>query len=119
METWLRYALERSEFEVYYQPQLNLSNNRIEGCEALIRWRHPEHGYISPAKFVPLAEETGLIIDIGQWVLETACSQAKRWQQMNLGMKYISINLSSVQFNKPNLIDSIKKYAGHDWAGPL
>jgi len=108
METWLRYALERSEFEVYYQPQLNLSNNRIEGCEALIRWRHPEHGYISPAKFVPLAEETGLIIDIGQWVLETACSQAKRWQQMNLGMKYISINLSSVQFNKPNLIDSIK-----------
>ncbi len=108
METWLRYALERSEFEVYYQPQLNLSNGKIEGCEALIRWCHPEHGYISPAKFVPLAEETGLIIEIGQWVLETACAQAKRWQAANLGMKYLSINLSSVQFNQSNLIDTIK-----------
>jgi diguanylate cyclase len=108
METWLRYALERSEFEVYYQPQLNLSNGRIEGCEALIRWCHPEHGYISPAKFIPLAEDTGLIIEIGQWVLETASAQAKRWQAANLGLKYISINLSSVQFNQSNLIDSIK-----------
>ncbi len=108
METWLRYALERNEFEVYYQPQLNLSNGQVEGCEALIRWCHPEHGYISPAKFVPLAEETGLIVEIGQWVLETACAQAKRWQEMDMGMKYISINLSSVQFNKPNLIESIK-----------
>jgi diguanylate cyclase len=108
METWLRYALERSEFEVYYQPQLNVSNGKIEGCEALIRWCHPEHGYISPAKFVPLAEETGLIIEIGQWVLETACAQAKRWQAENMGLKYISINLSSVQFNQPNLIESIK-----------
>ncbi|MGB3296938.1 MAG: EAL domain-containing protein, partial [Phormidesmis sp.] len=108
METWLRYALERGECEVYYQPQLNLSNGKVEGCEALIRWRHPEHGYISPAKFVPLAEETGLIVDIGQWVLDTACLQAKRWQTLNLGMKYISVNISSVQFNQPNLIDSIK-----------
>ena len=108
METWLRYALERSEFEVYYQPQLNLRSNKIEGCEALIRWRHPEHGYISPAKFVPLAEDTGLIVDIGQWVLETACAQAKRWQQRSLGLRYVSVNLSSVQFNQPNLIDQIK-----------
>ena len=108
IETWLRYALERREFEVHYQPQLNLSSGKVEGCEALIRWHHPEHGYISPAKFVPLAEETGLIVEIGQWVLETACAQAKRWQALNLGMKYISVNLSSVQFNQPNLIDSIK-----------
>ena len=108
METWLRYALERSEFEVYYQPQLNLSSGNIEGSEALIRWCHPEHGYISPAKFVPRAEETGLIVPIGQWVLETACAQAKRWLDMNLGMHYVSINLSSVQFNQPNLIDQIK-----------
>ncbi len=108
METWLRYALERSEFEVYYQPQLNLSSGKVKGCEALIRWCHPEHGYISPAKFVPLAEETGLIVEIGQWVLETACAQAKRWQSMEIGVEYISINLSSVQFNQPNLIESIK-----------
>jgi len=108
METSLRYGLERSEFEVYYQPQLNLRTNRIEGTEALIRWCHPEDGYISPAKFVPLAEETGLIVPIGQWVLETACTQVRRWLGQDLGMKYISINLSSVQFNQPNLIDSIK-----------
>ena len=108
METWLRYGLERNEFEVYYQPQLNLASRKIEGCEALIRWRHPEHGYISPVKFVPLAEDTGLIVPIGQWVLETACAQAKRWQAQNLGMRYISVNISSVQFNQPNLIDSIK-----------
>ncbi|MGC1308711.1 MAG: EAL domain-containing protein [Phormidesmis sp.] len=108
METWLRYALERDEFEVYYQPQLNLKTGQIEGSEALIRWYHPEHGYISPAKFVPLAEETGLIVPIGQWVLETACAQAKRWQNMGLGLSYISVNLSSVQFNQPDLIDSIQ-----------
>ncbi|MFK8183888.1 MAG: putative bifunctional diguanylate cyclase/phosphodiesterase [Phormidesmis sp.] len=108
METWLRYALERSEFEVYYQPQLNVRTDRIEGCEALIRWCHPEHGYISPAKFVPLAEDTGLIVEIGHWVMQTACAQAKRWVDMDLGMKYVSINLSSVQFNQPHLIDSIK-----------
>ena len=108
-ETWLRYALERSEFEVYYQPQLNLASGQIEGTEALIRWRHPEHGYISPAKFIPLAEETGLIIPIGQWVLETACTQAKRWLAQGIGMKYVSINLSSVQFNQSDLIESIKR----------
>lgn len=108
METWLRYALERSEFEVYYQPQLNVATDQIEGSEALIRWCHPEHGYISPAKFVPLAEDTGLIVEIGHWVMQTACAQAKRWIDMELGMKYVSINLSSVQFNQPNLIDSIK-----------
>ncbi|MEO0769443.1 MAG: GGDEF domain-containing response regulator [Cyanobacteria bacterium J06649_4] len=109
METWLRYALERSEFEVYYQPQLNLATHSIEGSEALIRWRHPEQGYISPAKFVPLAEETGLIVPIGQWVLETACTQVKRWlDHPQLGIKYVSINLSSVQFNQPDLIEVVK-----------
>ncbi|NJM99231.1 MAG: GGDEF domain-containing response regulator [Phormidesmis sp. RL_2_1] len=108
METWLRYALERDEFEVYYQPQLNLAAGKIEGSEALIRWHHPEHGYISPAKFIPLAEDTGLIVEIGKWVLETACAQAKRWISMNRGIRYISINLSSVQFNQSDLIDQIK-----------
>ena len=118
METWLRYALEREEFEVYYQPQLNLHSGRVEGSEALIRWRHPEHGYISPAKFVPLAEDTGLIVPIGQWVLETACAQAKRWLEQNIGMKYVSINLSRVQFNQTNLIDSIKSILASSGLSP-
>lgn len=106
-ETQLRYALDRREFEIYYQPQLNLANGRIEGSEALIRWHHPERGYISPAKFVPLAEETGLIVPIGQWVLETACVQARLWLTEGIGMQYVSVNLSSVQFNQPDLIESI------------
>lgn len=108
METWLRYALERSEFEVHYQPQLNLKTGQIEGCEALIRWCHPEQGAISPAQFIPLAEATGLIVDIGRWVLKTACAQARSWQLQNLGMHYISVNLSGVQFNQPDLIEVIK-----------
>ncbi len=108
METQLRYALERDEFEVYYQPQLNLHSGRIEGSEALIRWHHPEQGYISPTKFIPLAEDTGLVVSIGQWVLETACAQAKCWIMQDIGIEYVSINLSGVQFNQNNLIDSIK-----------
>ncbi|MGI8934285.1 MAG: putative bifunctional diguanylate cyclase/phosphodiesterase [Phormidesmis sp.] len=107
VETWLRHALERNEFELYYQPQLNLSTGQIEGCEALIRWRHPEQGYISPTQFIPLAEATGLIVDIGRWVLQTACAQARRWQIQNLGMRYVSVNLSGVQVNQPDLIEAI------------
>lgn len=118
METWLRYALERDEFEVYYQPQLNLRTGNVEGSEALIRWCHPEHGYISPAKFVPRAEETGLIVSIGRWVLETACLQAKRWHSMNIGMRYVSVNLSSVQFNQSNLIDQIKNTLANSGLAP-
>ncbi len=109
METRLRYALDRSEFEVYYQPQLNLANGKVEGSEALIRWHQPEQGFVSPAKFIPLAEETALIVPIGQWVLETACAQAKLWLNQDIGMKYVSVNLSSVQFNQPDLIESIKQ----------
>ncbi len=109
LETWLRYALERDEFEVYYQPQLNLRTGQIEGAEALIRWHHPQAGTISPALFIPLAEETGLIISIGQWVLETACRQARQWQDMNLGLRHMSVNLSSVQFNQGNLTQQVAK----------
>ena len=108
METWLRYALERDEFEVYYQPQLNLRTGKIEGCQALIRWRHPERGYTSPATFIPLTEETGLIVPIGQWVLQTACAQARQWRSLNLKLRYVSINISSVQFNQANLIEIVK-----------
>ena len=107
LETWLRYALERDEFEVHYQPQLNLSTGRIEGAEALIRWHHPEAGTIPPCLFIPLAEETGLVVSIGQWVLETACRQARQWQAMNLGLRHVSVNLSSVQFNQGSLSQQI------------
>ena len=107
LETWLRYALEREEFEVHYQPQLNLRTGHIEGVEALIRWHHPQAGTISPGLFIPLAEETGLIISIGKWVLETACRQARQWQTMNLGLHHMSVNLSSVQFNQGSLSQQV------------
>ena len=109
LETWLRYALKRHEFEVYYQPKQTLMTGRIEGAEALIRWCHPEQGYISPARFVPLAEETGLIVPIGEWVLRTVCEQSARWRQQGLPPVQISVNLSSVQLNQPNLCQTLER----------
>ncbi|MBD0334735.1 MAG: EAL domain-containing protein [Cyanobacteria bacterium Co-bin13] len=107
LETWLRYALERDEFEVYYQPQMGLGDHQILGAEALIRWSHPEHGPISPAQFIPLAEETGLIVPIGEWMLQQTCRQVKLWQQQGLPPLQVSVNLSSVQFNQPHLGQTI------------
>ncbi|HEY9763150.1 MAG TPA: GGDEF domain-containing response regulator [Trichocoleus sp.] len=107
LETWLRYALERQEFEVYYQPQMDLKSHRILGAEALIRWTHPEHGPISPGQFIPLAEETGLIVPIGEWILQETCRQIQTWQQRGLPPLQISVNLSSVQFNQPQLSQTI------------
>ncbi|MEM0980014.1 MAG: EAL domain-containing protein [Cyanobacteria bacterium P01_H01_bin.58] len=103
LETWLRYALERQEFEVCYQPKQSLKTDRIAGAEALIRWRHPEHGYISPARFVPLAEETGLIVQIGEWVLRTVCKQVAAWFHSGQHTCSVAVNLSSVQLNQPKL----------------
>ena len=103
VETWLRYALKRQEFEVCYQPKQDLENGKIIGAEALIRWRHPDHGYISPARFVPLAEETGLIIPIGDWVLRHVCAQAAYWLNHGYRSLTIAVNLSSVQLHQPKL----------------
>ncbi|MDA0867159.1 MAG: EAL domain-containing protein [Cyanobacteria bacterium] len=109
LETWLRYGLKRQEFEVYYQPKQTLMTGRIEGAEALIRWHHPEQGFISPARFVPLAEETGLIVPIGEWVLRTVCAQSARWRQQGLPPVQISVNLSSVQLNQAHLCQTLDK----------
>jgi diguanylate cyclase len=103
IETDLVGALERSEFQLYYQPQVNLATGRIIGIEALLRWQHPERGMIPPATFIPIAEETGLIISIGEWVLRTACAQAKQWQSLNPKPLRISINLSMRQLQRPDL----------------
>ncbi|MCS7461063.1 EAL domain-containing protein [Paenibacillus doosanensis] len=107
LEHDLRKALEREEFELYYQPQYDIRNNRLIGMEALIRWNHPKHGMISPVQFIPLAEETGLIVAIGEWVLRTACSQNKRWQDSGLPTLIVSVNLSLRQFQKHNLVGDI------------
>ncbi len=113
MENNLRHALERSELVVHYQPQVDLYNGSIIGMEALLRWQHPEMGLIPPASFIPLAEETGLIIPIGEWVLRTACTRLQAWIDAGLPKVRMAVNLSSRQFNQKNLAEVVAS-ALHD-----
>lgn len=103
----LRYALEREEFTLYYQPRVNLNTGKITGMEALLRWQHPDMGLVAPSVFIPLAEASGLIISIGEWVLRTACMQNKAWQQAGLPPLTIAVNLSPKQFRQPNLVEMV------------
>jgi predicted signal transduction protein with EAL and GGDEF domain len=109
LERFLRKALERDEFVLYYQPQINLETNQIIGAEALIRWNHPEKGMVSPAEFIPAAEETGLIIPIGEWALRTACYQNKLWQELGFPPITVSVNISPKQFFQSNLVEIVQK----------
>jgi diguanylate cyclase (GGDEF)-like protein/PAS domain S-box-containing protein len=106
LETGLRYALERNELEVFYQPKFELASGRCHAAEALLRWRHPEQGMVSPGQFIPIAEETGLIITIGEWVLHQACRQIVKWRSMGLDMS-VAVNLSAQQFRQKNLLERI------------
>ncbi|MFM6357114.1 MAG: EAL domain-containing protein [Planktothrix sp.] len=109
LEVALRYALEREEFQIYYQPQVSLKTGKIVGAEALLRWKHPQQGMISPMKFIPIAEETGLIEPIGEWVLYQACKHSKTWRSQGLGNLRVSVNLSGRQFRTPNLRQKLVK----------
>jgi diguanylate cyclase (GGDEF)-like protein/PAS domain S-box-containing protein len=111
IEKDLRTAIERGELTVYYQPIVSLSTQQTEGFEALVRWHHPQRGIVSPAEFVPIAEETGLIVRLDSWVLQEACRQMKTWQEQYPDLSHfnVSVNLSSLQFRLPNLIDKISK----------
>ncbi len=106
-ETCLRNALKRSEFEVYYEPQIEIKTGKIIGAEALVRWNHPQRGRVSPAEFIPMAEEMGLIAPLGEWVLETACRQTKAWQTEGLPPLRIAVNLSARQFESKNLTERV------------
>ncbi|MFV1992948.1 MAG: EAL domain-containing protein [Acidiferrobacterales bacterium] len=106
LETSLRHALERNELELFYQPQVNLETGTIFGAEALLRWRHPEKGIISPNAFIPLLEDTGLIIPVGSWVIKQACDQLMRWSKNGITLERMSINLSGRQFDDRNFIDT-------------
>lgn len=105
----LHTALEQKELIVYYQPQINIQTGRIVGAEALLRWKHPKRGNISPTKFIPLAEETGLIRPIGEWVLRASCAQVKVWQDMNLPHIRMGVNLSARQLMDHSFIDTLKR----------
>lgn len=107
LEAALRHALGRDELRLYYQPQVDVETGQIVGVESLVRWQHPQIGLVSPAKFIPLAEETGLIIPIGEWVLRTACTQAKAWKEAGLPSVRMAVNLSTRQFMQPGLADLI------------
>lgn len=106
LESSLRHALARNEFSLVYQPQFDLASGRIQSVEALIRWNHPEQGVISPLDFIPLAEETGLIVPIGEWVLRTACTDAARWQYEGHALR-VAVNLSPMQFKDPELVRTV------------
>ena len=108
MEAELKKALEKNEFILYYQPQVEAATSKIVGVEALIRWEHPERGLVSPDEFVIIAEETGLIIPIGEWVLRTACAQMAVWHKAGFNRLRIGVNLSSLQFRQHNIVKSIK-----------
>ena len=107
LENELRHAIEKEELILHYQPQVNLENGKLMGLEALIRWNHPEKGMIPPGKFIPLAEESGLIVPIGKWVLEEACRQMKAWLNQGYPCTRISINLSMRQFFQDDLVEIV------------
>ncbi|MEA5553376.1 EAL domain-containing protein [Anabaena cylindrica UHCC 0172] len=107
LEKSLRHALEREEFIVYYQPKVNIITREITGMEALLRWNHPDMGIVAPNIFIPLAEASGLIIPIGEWVLRKACTQNKAWQDAGFLPMTIAVNLSPKQFRQPNLVETV------------
>jgi diguanylate cyclase (GGDEF)-like protein len=109
IENLLHQALEKEQFLLHYQPQINIKTGAICGMEALIRWNHPKLGLIFPGKFISVAEETGLIVPIGEWVLKTACQQNQLWQQAGLPPIRMAVNLSAQQFQQPSFIKVIKQ----------
>ncbi|AZF41235.1 Sensory box/GGDEF family protein [Pseudomonas sp. R1-43-08] len=107
LESALRQALERDELVLHYQPKLELESGRIVGAEALTRWSHPRSGWISPAEFIPVAEDSGLIVRLTQWVLRQACAQAQAWRHMGLAPLRMSVNISAIDFRQRNFVDNL------------
>ena len=110
MEADLRRALEREEFCLHYQPKVALATGKIYGAEALLRWRHPERGMVGPGTFIPLAEETGLILPIGEWVIGEVCAQLRRWRDAGLPVLPVAANLSARQFRREDLADTARRF---------
>ena len=109
LHSGLRRGLEAGQFALHYQPQIELSSGRLVGAEALIRWNHPDLGLVSPARFIPVAEETGLIVEIGDWVLREACREAARWIGLGLSEPLVAVNLSALQFRRGDIEKSVTK----------
>ena len=118
METDLRKALEHDEFELHFQPKFNLATGEFAGMESLIRWYHPEKGWVPTMEFILAAEENRLIIPIGEWVLQTACQKIKEWQSMGLDPISVAVNLSGHQFNQDNLVQKVEKQVAQSGIDP-
>jgi EAL domain-containing protein (putative c-di-GMP-specific phosphodiesterase class I) len=113
IETGLRYALGNGELLLHYQPKFSIDSGKIIGAEALVRWRHPERGLVPPAEFIPLAEATGLVVQVGEWVLEAACSQAKLWKDAGLPPIRLAVNVSAREFTASlpgRVMDTLNRY---------
>ena len=108
LERDLRYALGRNEFLLHYQPKVNLRTGRITGMEALLRWQHPERGMVFPGSFIPIAEECGLIVPIGQWVLLEACTQSRAWSDAGLGTVPVAVNVSAAEFLAKDFLSGVR-----------
>ena len=119
LETGLRHALERNQFSLHYQPKVDLGTGQVTGVEALLRWTHPERGILPPAQFIPLAEETGLIVPIGRWVLKEACAQNIAWQRRGLRPVSMAVNLSPRQFVDENLLQDIDEALAASGMSPV
>ena len=115
LERKLRVALERQQFELYYQPKMSVKTRRIEGAEALIRWNDPDSGVVSPARFLPILEETGLIVDVGDWVIERAALECRQWQRDGLALMRIAVNISPLQLRQADFVGRFLKHV-HPWA---
>jgi diguanylate cyclase (GGDEF)-like protein len=109
MEADLRKALERGDFTLNYQPRLAINDMRVEAVEALLRWQHPQRGFVSPDEFIPLAEQSGLIVEIGDWVLREACAQARRWRDSGVHGWQVAVNVSGVQFRDGSLVGRVSR----------
>ncbi|GAB3492164.1 hypothetical protein GCM10027399_10650 [Curvibacter fontanus] len=109
MRSGLRRAIERGEFVLHYQPQVEIGSGRVVGAEALLRWEHPEFGLVQPDRFIPVAEDSGLIVPIGAWVLQEACHQAMRWRRAGLPELVMAVNLSAVQFRRGAIEDTVAR----------
>jgi predicted signal transduction protein with EAL and GGDEF domain len=118
LESGMRHALEDGGFELHYQPQIDLGSGRIVGAEALLRWRHPQRGFVPPSTFIPIAEDSGLILPIGQWVLNEACKQAVLWQKAGLGSVPVAVNVSGVQFRRQDVCALVRQVLGDNGLDP-
>lgn len=119
LESDMRHALENGEFLLHYQPQICIASGEIFGVEALVRWQHPEHGLISPVTFIPVAEDTGLIVPLGEWIMREACSQQKQWLDAGLPALRMAVNVSARQFMGQGLVNMVRRIVEHTGINPV